>query len=75
MDIDTHNELETKAGIPFDAVVTHGDMMRAFEAFQEAHDERLAKRQRYRDGGKARPHPPQHRSARLSAPPAPRSVG
>ena len=34
MDIDTHNELETKAGIPLDAVVTHGEMMRAFEAFK-----------------------------------------
>ncbi len=32
MDIDTHNELETKAGIALDAVVSHGDMMRAFEA-------------------------------------------
>src|SRR5487761_2259894 len=44
MDIDTHNELETKAGIPLDAVVTHGDMMRAFEAFKETNDERLTKR-------------------------------
>jgi HK97 family phage major capsid protein len=42
MDIDT--ELETKAGIPHDAVVTHADMMRAFEAFKEANDERLIKR-------------------------------
>jgi HK97 family phage major capsid protein len=42
MDIDT--ELETKAGIPHDAVVTHADMMRAFEAFKEANDERLTKR-------------------------------
>ena len=41
MDIDTHNELETKAGIPLDAVVTHGEMMRAFEAFKDANDERL----------------------------------
>ena len=41
MDIDTHTELETKAGIPLDAVVTHGEMMRAFEAFKEANDERL----------------------------------
>ena len=44
MDIDTHNELETKAGIPLDAVVTHGEMMRAFEAFKETNDERLTKR-------------------------------
>ena len=44
MDIDTQTELETKAGIPLDAVVTHGEMMRAFEAFKDANDERLAKR-------------------------------
>ena len=37
-------ELETKAGIPHDAVVTHGEMMRAFEAFKEANDERLTRR-------------------------------
>jgi HK97 family phage major capsid protein len=42
MDIDT--ELETKAGIPHDAVVTHGEMLRAFEAFKDANDERLARR-------------------------------
>ncbi len=41
MDIDTRDEFETKAGIPHDAVVTHGEMMRAFEAFREANDERL----------------------------------
>ena len=44
MDIDTQNVLETKAGIPLDAVVTHGEMMRAFEAFKETNDERLTKR-------------------------------
>jgi HK97 family phage major capsid protein len=43
MDIDTDNHLETKAGIPLDAVVTHADMMRAFEAFKDANDERLGK--------------------------------
>ena len=42
MDIETHNELETKAGIPLDSVVTHGEMMRAFEAFKETNDQRLA---------------------------------
>ncbi len=42
MDIDTSNELETKAGIPLDAVVTHAEMMRAFEAFKETNDRRLA---------------------------------
>src|SRR6185437_1183830 len=41
MDIDTRTELETKAGIPLDAVMTHGEMMRAFEAFKDANDERL----------------------------------
>jgi len=40
MEID--NTLETKAGIPLDAVVTHGELMRAFEAFKETNDERLA---------------------------------
>lgn len=42
MEIDT--DLETKAGIPHDAVVTHGELMRAFEAFKEANDERLDRR-------------------------------
>lgn len=42
MDIDTGSNLETKAGVPHDAVVTHAEMMRAFEAFKEANDERLA---------------------------------
>src|SRR3569833_2406687 len=46
MDIETHNELETKSGIPLDAVVTHAEMMRAFEAFKEANDERLALEQK-----------------------------
>ena len=44
MDIDSHTELETKAGIPRDAVVTHGERMRAFEAFKETNDERLDRR-------------------------------
>jgi len=42
MDIDT--ELETKAGIPLDAVVTHGELMHAFEAFKETNDQRLGER-------------------------------
>ncbi|MBI1203998.1 MAG: phage major capsid protein [Rhodopseudomonas sp.] len=42
MDIETHNSLETKSGIPLDAMVTHAEMMRAFEAFKETNDERLA---------------------------------
>jgi len=41
MDIDTSGELETKAGVPLDAVVTHGELMRAFEAFKQTNDERL----------------------------------
>jgi HK97 family phage major capsid protein len=44
MDIDTQADFETKAGIPHDAVVTHADMMRAFEAFKETNDEQLEKR-------------------------------
>ena len=40
MDIDT--QLETKAGLPPDALVTHGDMMRLFEDFKQTNDERLA---------------------------------
>lgn len=40
-------EFETKSGIPGDSLVTHnyvthGDMMRAFEAFKDANDERIA---------------------------------
>ena len=31
MDLETNTGLETKAGIPPDAVVTHAEMMRAFE--------------------------------------------
>ncbi len=46
MEIDTHTSLETKAGPPHDAVVTHADMMRAFEAFKEANDERIATMER-----------------------------
>jgi HK97 family phage major capsid protein len=42
MDLDMHDRLETKAGLPPDTVVTHGEMMRAFEAFRESNDERLA---------------------------------
>ena len=42
MDIDTHNEFETKSGIPLDAMVTHAEMLRAFEAFKETNDQRQA---------------------------------
>ncbi|MCW5691842.1 MAG: phage major capsid protein [Pseudolabrys sp.] len=37
---------ETKSGIPLDAVVTHTEMMRAFEAFKETNDQRLALEQK-----------------------------
>src|SRR6476660_3176602 len=42
MDIDIDTGLETKAGLPQDAVVTHSDMMRAFEEFKQAHDQKIA---------------------------------
>src|SRR6476646_4611136 len=47
MEINTQNylqrtDLETKAGVPLDAVVTHAEMMHAFEAFKETNDQRLA---------------------------------
>ena len=41
MDHATH-DLETKAGFPPEAVVTHGDLMRTFDAFKAANDERIA---------------------------------
>lgn len=44
MDIDTQTELETKAGLPQDAAVTHAEMMRAFEEFKEANDQRIAEK-------------------------------
>jgi HK97 family phage major capsid protein len=50
MDIDTTTletkSYETKSGIPHDAVVTHAEMMRAFEAFKEGNDERLSLEQK-----------------------------
>jgi HK97 family phage major capsid protein len=49
MDFDTGNELETKAGVPsHDAVVTHREMMRIFDAYKETNDERLAEVERGR---------------------------
>jgi len=44
MDTTETTTLETKSGIPLDAVVTHAEMMRAFEAFKETNDERLDRR-------------------------------
>ncbi len=43
MDIE-RTELETKAGFAADALVTHSDMLRAFEDFKSANDEREGKR-------------------------------
>ena len=40
--MDIEPQLETKAGVPGDALVTHGEMMRAIEQFRDANDERLA---------------------------------
>jgi HK97 family phage major capsid protein len=40
--------LETKAGIPPDAVVTHDEMQRMFEAFKQANEERIAALERRR---------------------------
>lgn len=48
MDHDTHDHLETKAGLPHDAVVTHAELLRAFDAFRDANDERLAQIERKR---------------------------
>src|SRR5262249_44347025 len=42
MDIDTDTGLETKDGLSAETVVTHAEMMRAFEEFKHANDARLA---------------------------------
>jgi hypothetical protein len=44
MDVALHESLETKAGFAPDAHahVTHGEMMRTFDAFKAANDERIA---------------------------------
>jgi HK97 family phage major capsid protein len=42
MDMDARDPLETKAGLPPEGLVTHDEMMRAFEAFKEGNDQRLA---------------------------------
>ncbi len=41
MTLDIHDSLETKAGFAPDGAVTHADMMRTFEAFKSANDERI----------------------------------
>jgi HK97 family phage major capsid protein len=42
MEVDVQNKFETKASISHEAVVTHSEMMRAFDAFKDANDARLA---------------------------------
>jgi HK97 family phage major capsid protein len=44
MDVNLQDELETKAGVPQEAVVTYAEMMRAFEEFKEANDQRLSEK-------------------------------
>jgi hypothetical protein len=44
MEIETDPALETKAGIPADAAVTHAELMRAFEEFKETNDQRLSEK-------------------------------
>lgn len=44
MEIETDSALETKAGIPADAAVTHAELMRAFDEFKEANDQRLSEK-------------------------------
>ena len=47
MEVEVQDKLETKAGIPHEAVVTHGELMRAFDAFKEVNDARLARIERH----------------------------
>ncbi|MEX0753190.1 MAG: phage major capsid protein [Xanthobacteraceae bacterium] len=42
MDMDARDQFETKAGLPPDGLVTHDDMLRAFEAFKQENDRRIA---------------------------------
>jgi HK97 family phage major capsid protein len=44
MEIETDIALETKAGIPADAAVTHAELMRAFDEFKEANDQKLSEK-------------------------------
>jgi HK97 family phage major capsid protein len=44
MEIETDIALETKAGIPADAAVTHAELMRAFDEFKEANDQRFSEK-------------------------------
>ena len=49
MDIDKSDRLEIKAGLPAEAMATHDEMLRAFEAFRNANDEHLAEAERKRE--------------------------
>ena len=42
MDIDTDTGLETKDGLPAESVVTHAEMMRAFEEFRQTNNARAS---------------------------------
>ena len=44
MEIETDTTFETKAGIPADAAVTHAELMRAFDEFEEVNDQRLSEK-------------------------------
>jgi HK97 family phage major capsid protein len=44
MEIETDSTFETKAGIPAESVVTHAEMMRAFEEFKQTNDQRFAEK-------------------------------
>ena len=44
MEIENDTTFETKAGIPADAAVTHAELMRAFDEFKEANDQRLSEK-------------------------------
>jgi HK97 family phage major capsid protein len=44
MEIETDATFETKAGIPADAAVTHAELMRAFDEFKEANDQKLTEK-------------------------------
>jgi HK97 family phage major capsid protein len=44
--MDIHDSLETKAGFAAEAPVTHSEMMRTFDAFKAANDERIAQVER-----------------------------
>ena len=46
MDIDTDTRLETKDGLPAESVVTHAEMIRAFEEFKQANDARTSHMER-----------------------------